>query len=66
LAKPGLVARAGPDGIGFEGRDHARLDESAADLGAAPLRSVLRVIVGLLFLEHGTAKLFDFPHQQTH
>jgi putative oxidoreductase len=30
------------------------------------LLSILRVIVGLLFLEHGTAKLFDFPHQQTH
>jgi putative oxidoreductase len=23
--------------------------------------SILRIIVGLLFLEHGTAKLFDFP-----
>jgi putative oxidoreductase len=30
------------------------------------LLSILRVIVGLLFLEHGTAKFFDFPHQQTH
>src|SRR6266481_2367861 len=30
------------------------------------LLSILRVVVGLLFLEHGTAKLFDFPHQLTH
>lgn len=28
----------------------------------APLLSVLRVMSGLLFLEHGTAKLFHFPH----
>ncbi len=26
------------------------------------LLSVLRIAVGLLFLEHGTAKLFGFPH----
>jgi|SRR5215469_14251775 len=24
--------------------------------------SVLRIIVGLLFLEHGLSKIFDFPH----
>lgn len=30
--------------------------------GWAPrLLSLLRIIVGLLFVEHGTAKLFDFP-----
>jgi putative oxidoreductase len=28
--------------------------------------SVLRIIVGLLFLEHGLAKLFDFPHPPNH
>ena len=28
--------------------------------------SILRIIVGLLFLEHGTAKVLDFPHQQNH
>ena len=28
--------------------------------------SVLRIIVGLLFLEHGTAKMLDFSHQQNH
>ena len=28
--------------------------------------SILRIMVGVLFLEHGLAKLFDFPHQQTH
>jgi putative oxidoreductase len=26
------------------------------------LLSVLRIVTGLLFLEHGTAKLFHFPH----
>jgi putative oxidoreductase len=26
--------------------------------------SVLRIVVGLLFLEHGTAKLFGWPHMQ--
>jgi putative oxidoreductase len=26
------------------------------------LLSVLRIVVGLLFIEHGTAKLFHFPH----
>lgn len=30
------------------------------------LLSVLRIMSGLLFLEHGTAKMFDFPHQATH
>jgi putative oxidoreductase len=28
--------------------------------------SVLRIIVGLLFLEHGLAKIFDFPHPANH
>jgi len=28
--------------------------------------SIVRIIVGLLFLEHGTAKLFDFPQQPDH
>ena len=28
--------------------------------------SIIRIMVGLLFLEHGTAKIFDFPHQQNH
>jgi putative oxidoreductase len=29
---------------------------------APRLLSVLRIVAGLLFLEHGTAKLFGFPH----
>ena len=29
---------------------------------AAPLLSVLRIMTGLLFLEHGTGKLLGFPH----
>ena len=28
--------------------------------------SILRIIVGLLYTEHGLAKLLDFPHQPTH
>jgi putative oxidoreductase len=28
--------------------------------------SILRIIVGLLFMEHGLAKLLDFPHQPNH
>src|SRR5438874_1085534 len=28
--------------------------------------SILRIMTGLLFLEHGTAKIFDFPHQPDH
>ena len=30
------------------------------------MRGILRIIVGLLFLEHGTAKLLDFPATQNH
>ena len=28
--------------------------------------SLLRIVAGLLFLQHGMAKYFDFPHQATH
>jgi putative oxidoreductase len=28
---------------------------------AGPLQSILRIVTGLLFLEHGTTKLFTFP-----
>jgi putative oxidoreductase len=28
--------------------------------------SITRIMIGLLFMEHGTAKLLDFPHQPTH
>jgi putative oxidoreductase len=35
--------------------------ESLAHNWAPRLLSVLRIVVGLLFLEHGTAKLFGFP-----
>ena len=28
--------------------------------------SILRVMVGLLFMEHGLAKIFDFPPQPNH
>jgi putative oxidoreductase len=28
--------------------------------------SILRIMVGVLYMEHGLAKLLDFPHQPTH
>ena len=28
--------------------------------------SILRIMVGLLFLEHGLAKILDFPHPPNH
>ncbi len=28
--------------------------------------SIVRIMVGLLFFEHGSAKLFDFPHMPNH
>jgi putative oxidoreductase len=28
--------------------------------------SILRTVVGLLYMEHGLAKLLDFPHQPNH
>ncbi|SHN81593.1 DoxX family protein [Bradyrhizobium erythrophlei] len=29
---------------------------------APEILGIARVVIGLLFLEHGTSKLFDFPH----
>jgi len=29
---------------------------------APEVLSIARLVIGLLFLEHGTSKLFDFPH----
>jgi len=28
--------------------------------------SILRIIIGLLYMEHGLAKILDFPHQPNH
>ena len=28
--------------------------------------SILRIMVGLLYMEHGLAKVWDFPHQPNH
>jgi uncharacterized membrane protein YphA (DoxX/SURF4 family) len=28
--------------------------------------SILRIVVGLLYMEHGLAKILDFPHQPNH
>jgi putative oxidoreductase len=30
------------------------------------MHSILRVVVGLLYMEHDLAKILDFPHQPTH
>jgi putative oxidoreductase len=30
------------------------------------LLSISRIMIGLMFMEHGTAKVLDFPHQETH
>jgi putative oxidoreductase len=32
---------------------------------APEMLSIARIVIGLLFLEHGTAKLFGFPHMTT-
>ena len=32
------------------------------DRWQGPLLSLLRIVTALLFIEHGTSKLFDFPH----
>ena len=32
------------------------------DRWQGPLLSLLRIVAALLFIEHGTSKLFDFPH----
>ena len=35
---------------------------SLSQLWAPRVLSLVRIVVGLLFLEHGTSKLFGFPH----
>src|SRR5205085_5254331 len=30
------------------------------------LLSITRIMIGLLFMEHGTSKVINFPHQETH
>src|ERR1700753_2274996 len=30
------------------------------------ISSILRIMVGLLYMEHGLAKIVDFPHQPNH
>jgi putative oxidoreductase len=34
--------------------------------GQPRVLSILRIMVGLLYTEHGLAKILDFPHQPTH
>ena len=42
---------------------HARSGVTVIPQSFAPaLQSVLRIVTGLLFLEHGTGKLLGFPH----
>src|SRR6266436_742696 len=40
--------------------------ENTGLIWAPRLLSVLRVVVGLLFIEHGTSKLFGFPPMPGH
>jgi len=37
--------------------------ESALENWAPQMRSVLRIVTALLFMQHGSAKLFHVPHQ---
>jgi putative oxidoreductase len=37
--------------------------DAAFDLYGPYVLSILRIVVGLLFLQHGTAKMFNFPPQ---
>jgi putative oxidoreductase len=37
--------------------------DTAFDLYRPYMLSILRIVVGLLFLQHGTAKMFNFPPQ---
>jgi len=37
--------------------------DAALDLCEPYVLSILRIVVGLLFLQHGTAKIFNFPPQ---
>ena len=40
---------------------------AALRLNAQPyMLSILRIVVGLLYMEHGLAKILDFPHQPNH
>ena len=40
---------------------------AALRLNSQPyMLSILRIVVGLLYMEHGLAKILDFPHQPTH
>ena len=40
---------------------------SALRLNSQPyMLSILRIVVGLLYMEHGLAKILDFPHQPNH
>ena len=42
-------------------------DFSAPRLSLQPyMLSILRIMIGLLYMEHGLAKILDFPHQPTH
>jgi hypothetical protein len=38
---------------------------SRSALNASRVQALLRIVVGIIFLEHGLAKLIDFPHVET-
>jgi putative oxidoreductase len=52
---------------GYRNRSIAVSDFTRLRLVWEPrLLSITRIMIGLLFMEHGTAKVLDFPHQETH
>jgi putative oxidoreductase len=64
----GTVRRSGQFIFGNQGdRSAIMLDFTRQRLVWEPrMLSISRIMIGLLFMEHGTAKLLDFPHQETH
>src|ERR1700739_4643918 len=42
-------------------------DFAALRLNSQPyMLSILRIMIGMLYMEHGLAKILDFPHQSNH
>lgn len=39
-----------------------KLEQAFIDTWSPRILGILRIVIGLLYLEHGTAKLFGFPH----
>ncbi|MFA6972068.1 MAG: hypothetical protein WC208_11800 [Gallionella sp.] len=39
-----------------------KIDKSLYTVLAPRIQGILRIVIGFLFLQHGTAKLFAVPH----